>query len=70
MNVVMCRALGSINSIVLKTRALLCPEGQWLIMKGHYPQDELSEISYPFVVHRLQVPGLEAERHLVEILNR
>ncbi|WP_211923837.1 16S rRNA (guanine(527)-N(7))-methyltransferase RsmG [Coxiella endosymbiont of Amblyomma nuttalli] len=65
-----CRAFGSLRLIVDQTQYLLCPLGRWFIMKGSYPKEELQIIAQPFFVHRLTVPGLNAERHLVEIENK
>ena len=39
-------------------------------MKGVYPVTEIEALENPDIVkavHRLQVPGLDAERHIVEI---
>ncbi|MGA8276865.1 MAG: 16S rRNA (guanine(527)-N(7))-methyltransferase RsmG [Rhodanobacteraceae bacterium] len=49
---------------------LLAPGGVWLAQKGRVPQDELDAVRAPFgvaAVHRLSVPGLDAERHVVII---
>jgi 16S rRNA (guanine527-N7)-methyltransferase len=49
---------------------LLAPEGRWLALKGRFPQDELDNLPVGFAieaVHRLEVPDLDAERHLVII---
>lgn len=49
---------------------LLARDGRWLALKGRFPQDELDELPPGFAVeavHRLSVPGLDAERHLVII---
>jgi len=46
---------------------LLAPEGVWLAMKGKRPDDELPGIPAGFALrgtHVLNVPGLDAERHL------
>lgn len=64
---VVTRAFGSLHDILAKTRHLVCPGGQWLAMKGVYPQAELEGISEPYEVHILQVPGLAKQRHLVSI---
>ncbi len=47
-----------------------CPSkgARWLAMKGVHPHEEIAQLSsecYMEQVHRLKVPGLEAERHLV-----
>ena len=65
-----CRAFGSLRLIIDQTQHLLCPLGRWFIMKGSYPKEELQIIAQSSVVHRLKVPGLNAERHLVEIENK
>jgi len=49
---------------------LRAPEGRLLAMKGHYPAQELGALpsaAGPVAVHRLDVPGLGAERHVVVI---
>lgn len=49
---------------------LLAGDGRWLALKGRFPQDELDDLPAGFTVeavHRLVVPGLDAERHLVII---
>lgn len=62
---VVCRAVSSIATLIEKTQHLLCTKGRWLLMKGEYPTDELANVQLPYKVERLQVPGLKAERHLV-----
>ncbi len=64
---IVCRALGEMPSIVKATRHLLNEGGKWLFMKGVLPESELSELSLPYALHHLTVPGLDAERHLVEV---
>lgn len=49
---------------------LLSANGRWLALKGRFPQDELDNLPDGFeieAIHRLQVPALDAERHLVII---
>jgi 16S rRNA (guanine527-N7)-methyltransferase len=44
--------------------------GRLLAMKGRYPTDELEHIPSGWklaAVHRLNVPGLDEQRHLVEL---
>ena len=64
---IISRAVGSITELMSCTKHLLCPQGRWYAMKGNYPDDELSEVSNPYKVERLQVPKLDAARHLVII---
>jgi 16S rRNA (guanine527-N7)-methyltransferase len=49
---------------------LLAPEGEWLALKGRVPQDEVAAMPEEFRIERtirLDVPGLDADRHLVVI---
>ncbi len=67
---VMTRAFASIPDMLSATQHLCCKNGSFLAMKGADPADELKTISNEFVVKQiipLNIPGLDAERHLVEI---
>ncbi len=76
---VIARALAPLRTIVRLARPLCAAEGRILAMKGVYPQAELAELGSNRLqmpnrpdmketrVHRLQVPGLAGERHLVRI---
>ena len=65
------RAFASLAKLVDLTRHLLAPNGWWCAMKGTLPSAELDELrrSKPDVIVtqtvRLEVPRLDAERHLV-----
>lgn len=61
------RAMGTMNEIINATQHLITRGGQWLMMKGSYPREELDTIDYPYIIHPLQVPGLKAKRHVVII---
>jgi 16S rRNA (guanine527-N7)-methyltransferase len=64
------RAVASIAEIHDWAAPLLASPGRLLLMKGRYPADELAQagrIGLDIAVHRLHVPYLHAERHLVEI---
>jgi len=64
------RALDRLAGIVAVGGHLLAPTGRLLALKGQYPTDELAELPPGWVggdVYRLTVPGLEGERHLVEV---
>lgn len=67
---IICRAFGNLRLIIDQTQHLLYPVGRWFIMKGIYPKEELQIIAKPSIVYRLNVPGLNAERHLVKIENK
>lgn len=61
-----CRAFSSLHDLVQLTHHLLQPQGAWYAMKGQYPADELAALSgLHSEVRALQVPQIEAERHLV-----
>ena len=63
---VISRAFSDLAEFMQLTRHLGKPDAQWLAMKGVYPFEELAQIkSEPSRVVPLQVPGLEAQRHLV-----
>jgi len=67
------RAVGSAAEIVRGARHLCDDEGEFLLMKGAYPETELAEIPAEFKMmetSELRVPGLEAERHLVRLAPR
>ena len=63
------RAFSSINDFVTLSEHAILPGGQWLAMKGVYPEEELKEINNKKIevkeVYTLSVPELEAQRHLV-----
>lgn len=66
--VVVARALGRLAEIVRLAAPILAPHGRVLAMKGHLPQDELRELPAGWrlaAVHRIEVPDLRAERHLL-----
>jgi len=63
-----CRALGSLASFALLCGRLLAPGGRLVAMKGQHPAAELGELPAGWrasAVERVQVPGLDAERHIV-----
>ena len=64
------RALDRLAGIVAVGGHLLPPGGRLLAMKGQRPDEELAELPPGWTVtaiHALRVPGLDAERHLVEV---
>ena len=64
------RALDRLAGILDVGGHLLAPGGRLLAMKGVYPTEELAELPAGWTasaVHRLGVPGLDGERHLVDV---
>ena len=67
---VICRALGKLHEFVRFAGHLCARDGRMLAMKGQYPGTELEAVPRGWrvvAVRRLEVPGLDAERHLVEL---
>lgn len=68
---VTCRALATLADICQLSGHLLAKGGRILAMKGRYPQKEIDALAAGWKlldVHTLEVPGADAERHLVEIV--
>ena len=68
---VVARALSSLADFVAYAGHLCAPGGRLLAMKGKRPENEMSALPRSFrvlAVHRLHVPGLADERHLVELV--
>ena len=64
------RALDRLAGIIAVGGHLLAPGGRLLALKGQRPDDEIAELPPGWSlagVHRLAVPGLNAERHLVVV---
>ncbi len=76
-NTIMCRATFSLGDFLSKTLAHCVNKGLFLALKGSYPEQEIGDISQSTKfkdlaakinlekVQSIQVPGLDAERHLV-----
>jgi 16S rRNA (guanine527-N7)-methyltransferase len=67
---VVARALSSLADFAAYAGHLCAPGGRLLAMKGKRPDEEISALPRSFrvlAVHRLKVPGLDDERHLVEL---
>ena len=65
---IVSRAFSDLFEFFQLTRALATPDCQWLAMKGVHPHEEIAQLPATcklIQVHRLLVPGLAAERHLV-----
>ena len=67
---VLSRAFTKINDMLEMTQHLLCKDGQFLAMKGVYPEQELGELRNEFSISNIEpikVPGVEGDRHVVII---
>ncbi|HKU14827.1 MAG TPA: 16S rRNA (guanine(527)-N(7))-methyltransferase RsmG [Steroidobacteraceae bacterium] len=67
---IVSRAVGPIETFVKGSGHLCVGGGRLLAMKGRYPTDELARIPSGWklaAVHRLNIPGLDEQRHLVEL---
>jgi 16S rRNA (guanine527-N7)-methyltransferase len=67
---VVARALSSLADFAAYAGHLCTPDGRLLAMKGKRPDEEISALPKSFrvlAVHRLKLPGMDDERHLVEL---
>lgn len=67
-DVIVSRAFASLGDFVNGTRQLLASDGTWVAMKGVVPQDEIDALPHDIEctsIVSLDVPGLDAERHLI-----
>jgi len=65
---VVCRAVGKLGEFVRVAGHLCVRGGRMLAMKGQYPEAELGPLPRGWRlagVHPVQVPGLDAQRHVV-----
>lgn len=70
---IVCRAFASLKEITHNANHLLAANGVFLAMKGQNPEKEIAELPNSFAVtatHPLRVPGLDEERHLIEVTRR
>jgi 16S rRNA (guanine527-N7)-methyltransferase len=69
-DIVLSRAVGPVEQFVKWAGHLVVGGGRLLAMKGRHPEAELEKLPSGWklaAVHRLNVPALDEERHLVEI---
>jgi 16S rRNA (guanine527-N7)-methyltransferase len=67
---IVSRAVGPVDRFVKGAGHLCIGGGRLLAMKGRYPTEELKSLPNGWKlagVHRVVVPGLDEERHIVEI---
>jgi len=67
-DMVISRAVASLEVLYRQAIHVLAPGGRMLFMKGTLPEDEMNAFApgrETLHIERLQVPGLDAERHLI-----
>ena len=67
-DIVLSRAFASLKDMLHWCEHLVDSDGQFLALKGQFPQSEIDEVSDHFQVtatENITVPNLEGERHLV-----
>jgi 16S rRNA (guanine527-N7)-methyltransferase len=65
---VISRAYAELADFVISTRQILAPDGRWLALKGKRPDGEIARLPtdvFVEAVHRLDVPAVDGERHLL-----
>jgi len=69
-DIVLSRAFASLRDMVDLSKHLLGDKGQWVAMKGRYPEQEIAELPSSAQVigtEKLSIPGEEGERHLIRL---
>lgn len=64
---VMTRAFTNLPRMLQVTWHILIPGGQFIAMKGHYPEQELAKVKESKKVFPIEIPGVSAERCVVLI---
>ena len=64
---VIMRAFASLEDIMRLSWHLIDKEGILLAMKGQKPDQELDKIAQPYSIIPVRIPGIEAERCLIQI---
>lgn len=65
---ILSRAIASLKDMTEWTEHLLAPQGQWLAMKGLFPQDEVDELAETIKIaqsNEVKVPNLDATRYFI-----
>jgi 16S rRNA (guanine527-N7)-methyltransferase len=70
---VIARAFGPLADLLEAVRGLCGPATRVVALKGHYPSDELAELPRGWrlaQVRARQIPGLQAERHILSFVRQ
>lgn len=68
---ILSRAFGTISLFAETTEHLLCENGKLIALKGKYPKQELDNLPHHFKlqdVTRLNIKGINVERHIIRIV--
>jgi 16S rRNA (guanine527-N7)-methyltransferase len=68
---VICRALSSLPDFVRRAERVVAPGGQLLAMKGKLPVEEIKDLPAGWraaAVTPVRIPGVDAERHIVQVV--
>lgn len=72
-DMVVCRAFSTLADALTMLQAIFSDECKLLAMKGRYPEDEIAQLPDGFELSKsikLDVPGNESERHLIEVIRK
>lgn len=72
-DMVMCRAFSTLADALTMLQPIFSDECKLLAMKGQYPEDEIARLPDGFELSRsikLDVPGGESQRHLIEVMRK
>lgn len=66
---ILARAFASVEDVIHLCEHLCGKNGQYLLMKGHFPTEEIKALGKEYSVNKIEltVPELFAERHLLVI---
>ena len=70
-DMVMCRAFSTLADALTMLQPIFSNQCKLLAMKGQYPEDEIAQLPDGFKLSRstkLDVPGNESQRHLIEVM--
>jgi len=70
-DMVICRAFATLADALNMLQPIFSEKGKLLAMKGFYPEAEIADLPDGFAVSRvikLDVPGSESHRHLIEVM--
>ncbi len=68
---IISRAFASVEDMLLLCQHLCHPQGKFLAMKGQIPEEEIAQLPEGFrieTMNELKVSGLNAQRHLLQIV--